>query len=334
MSLRIDFEGYLRKNFKLVNKKPPLVSVIINGDEDTIRLLNVPVKLQMAERLQAILRLSEKQCAEVLPLLLYTAPMKQMVYECDFDTVILLAVLRICEENFHEQLLLAMTWNRVDMAANYIFTTKQKWADDLLEKAMIVALREDNVSFVKLFLDNGLYLNTFLTIDCLERLYNSNSGLNTIFDYVMEAAGMKQQPDSLYKLTDIGVVIERLMGTNFRSQYCTHAFRVNYKKYMEESSIKLEMKRKPMTRLGHMTERRRYQKAVVKTGHFEQPYSELFLWAVLTLRPNLLEFIWERCDHVLAECLVAEKLLYAMIDEVEQGEIDSELLEALNRKAE
>uniref|UniRef100_A0A5S6Q8S9 LSDAT_euk domain-containing protein n=1 Tax=Trichuris muris TaxID=70415 RepID=A0A5S6Q8S9_TRIMR len=387
MALRIDFEGYLRKKFKLVNKKPPLVSVVINGDEDTIRyayncvsvepripmvicegsgrasdiisfsyrmyqengLLNVPVKLQIVERLHGILRLSEKQSTEILPLLLYTASMKQMIniflmfdqYECDFDTVILLAVLRICEENVREQLLLAMTWNRVDMAANYIFTKKQKWSDDLLEKAMLAALKEDNVNFVKLFLDNGLYLNAFLTIDCLERLYNSTSGPNTVFEYVMEAAGAKQRPDSSYRLIDIGEAIERLMGTNFRSQYCTHTFRMTYKKYMEESSTTQALKCKPMTHLGRMNERRKYQRSdylltedTVKTGHFEQPYSELFLWAVLTVRPNLLEFTWERCDHVLAECLVAEKLLYAMITELEQAEIDSELLEALNRKAE
>ncbi|CDW57881.1 Ion trans domain containing protein [Trichuris trichiura] len=276
MSLRIDFEGYLRKNFKLVNKKPPLVSVIINGDEDTIRYAYNCVSTE--PRIPMVVCEGSGRASDIISF---------SYHFLMFPLIILLAVLRICEENFHEQLLLAMTWNRVDMAANYIFTTKQKWADDLLEKAMIVALREDNVSFVKLFLDNGLYLNTFLTIDCLERLYNSVTFSNI----------PKCMLYSLYKLTDIGVVIERLMGTNFRSQYCTHAFRTNYKKYMEVRERFIQ----PLCQVI-------FSEAVVKTGHFEQPYSELFLWAVLTLRPNLLEFIWERCDYVHFRSLAVELL--------------------------
>lgn len=45
----------------------------------------------------------------------------------------------------------------------------------MLERAMINALLEEQVEFVKLLLEKGINMQTFLTIDRLEDLYNSVS---------------------------------------------------------------------------------------------------------------------------------------------------------------
>ena len=44
-----------------------------------------------------------------------------------------------------------------------------------LEQAMMDALISDRVDFVKLLLENGVSMHTFLTIDRLEELYNTVS---------------------------------------------------------------------------------------------------------------------------------------------------------------
>ena len=94
-----------------------------------------------------------------------------------------------------EQLSLALTWNRCDIAKKEIFQdgeravhlsdcilgadwmlfdiSGQEWPAGALERAMLEALENDRVDFVRLLLENGVNMNKFLTISRLEVLYNS-----------------------------------------------------------------------------------------------------------------------------------------------------------------
>jgi len=49
----------------------------------------------------------------------------------------------------------------------------QEWQKGALENAMLQALENDRVDFVRVLLDNGVNMNKFLTIAKLEHLYNS-----------------------------------------------------------------------------------------------------------------------------------------------------------------
>jgi hypothetical protein len=70
------------------------------------------------------------------------------------------------------QLKLALKWNRVDIARNYIFKQDIIWQAGELDDIMYVAINEDKVDFVELLLENNFNLRSFLTSRCLLKLYN------------------------------------------------------------------------------------------------------------------------------------------------------------------
>jgi hypothetical protein len=76
------------------------------------------------------------------------------------------------KNNFDENLSLALKWNRIDIAKDYIFTGKEISAQ-LLGNLMEMALLENKSDFVSLFLDNDIQLGKFLTVKRLKNLYNA-----------------------------------------------------------------------------------------------------------------------------------------------------------------
>ena len=72
-----------------------------------------------------------------------------------------------------EQLSLALTWNRSDIAKKEIFTYGQDWPEGVLDNAMQEALELDRVDFVRLLLDQGVNMHKFLAVERLEELYNT-----------------------------------------------------------------------------------------------------------------------------------------------------------------
>ncbi|CAG5125692.1 unnamed protein product [Candidula unifasciata] len=71
------------------------------------------------------------------------------------------------------QLMLAMTWNRADIAQEEIFREDVNWSEESLESFLTTALIEDKIEFVKLLLNNGIIMQEYLTTQRLETLYNS-----------------------------------------------------------------------------------------------------------------------------------------------------------------
>lgn len=89
------------------------------------------------------------------------------------DHAILTALLKGQRLSATDQLSLALTWNRPDIARSDIFTYGRDWPSGVLEAAMMEALQNDSVEFVKLLLENGVQMDKFLTFQRLEDLYNS-----------------------------------------------------------------------------------------------------------------------------------------------------------------
>jgi transient receptor potential cation channel subfamily M protein 3 len=94
----------------------------------------------------------------------------------ELDQTIITALFRSQHLTPSEQLSLALTWNRVDIARTEIFVYGQEWAHGALDEAMMQALDHDRIDFVKLLLENGVSMKKFLTIPRLEELYNTKSG--------------------------------------------------------------------------------------------------------------------------------------------------------------
>lgn len=100
------------------------------------------------------------------------------------DQTILTALFKSQHLSPPEQLSLALTWNRVDIARSEIFVYGQEWPHGALDDAMMQALEHDRIDFVKLLLENGVSMKKFLTIPRLEELYNTKHGPANTLGYV------------------------------------------------------------------------------------------------------------------------------------------------------
>ncbi len=76
------------------------------------------------------------------------------------------------KERYQAQLKLAMTWNRVDIARDFILTDELKDKIGSLDEFMFEAILDDKLEFVKMFMDNGFSLKGFVTYRLMLKLYN------------------------------------------------------------------------------------------------------------------------------------------------------------------
>ncbi|PAV69075.1 hypothetical protein WR25_21949 [Diploscapter pachys] len=152
----------------------------------------------------------------------------------DVDHAILTALLKGQNLSAADQLSLALAWNRVDIARSDIFTVGQEWSQSALHSAMLEALIHDRVDFVRLLLENGVNMQRFLTFDKLESLYNTDKGpTNTLYYIARDVVRIRRGYH--YILPHIGLVIEKLMGNAYKSQYTTHGFKKKYSQFMDKN---------------------------------------------------------------------------------------------------
>uniref|UniRef100_A0A669BRF2 Transient receptor potential cation channel, subfamily M, member 4a n=1 Tax=Oreochromis niloticus TaxID=8128 RepID=A0A669BRF2_ORENI len=74
---------------------------------------------------------------------------------------------------YSDELKLAVTWNRVDIAKSELFNSDIQWKYEDLEDSMTDALINDKPQFVRLFAENGLNIVDYLNYGRLESLYRS-----------------------------------------------------------------------------------------------------------------------------------------------------------------
>ncbi|RTG89411.1 transient receptor potential cation channel subfamily M member 3, partial [Schistosoma bovis] len=96
-----------------------------------------------------------------------------MNHSNDLDLAILYSLIKT-SSNLDKQLELAFTWKRSDIARDIIFQQGNQFDQVTLEYFMLEALKKDELDFVKIFLYNGVSMNTFLTVDRLSILYNNS----------------------------------------------------------------------------------------------------------------------------------------------------------------
>ena len=107
--------------------------------------------------------------------------------EGEIDVAILQALLKaksknvINENSIQSQLRLALKWNRIDIAKNFILTDENKEKMGSLDNLMFTAIKDDRFEFVDLFLESGFSLKPFLTFRVLLKLYNEVFFNETIF---------------------------------------------------------------------------------------------------------------------------------------------------------
>ncbi|XP_014259871.1 transient receptor potential cation channel trpm [Cimex lectularius] len=251
----------------------------------------------------------------------------------EFDQTILTALFKSQHLSPSEQLSLALTWNRVDIAQSEIFIYGQEWPAGALDEAMMQALEHDRIDFVKLLLENGVSMRKFLTIPRLEELYNTKQGPSNTLGYILRDVRPHIPRGYVYTLHDIGLVINKLMGGAFRSQYTRRKFRLIYAKVMKKSP---HVHRNSSSFIRYYGNTNLTLSLLAETlpaskemPLFDYPFNELMTWAVLTKRQEMALLMWQHGEEALAKALVACKLYKAMAHEAAEDDLETEIYEEL-----
>ncbi|XP_049543421.1 transient receptor potential cation channel trpm isoform X3 [Anopheles darlingi] len=253
----------------------------------------------------------------------------------ELDQTILTALFKSQHLSPPEQLSLALTWNRVDIARTEIFVYGQEWPLGALDEAMMQALEHDRIDFVKLLLENGVSMRKFLTIPRLEELYNTKHGPANTLGYILRDVRPHIPKGYVYTLHDIGLVINKLMGGAYRSYYTRRKFRPIYAKVMN-SYVNTHRKPSTFQRSAGINSMSLVAGLVPVTADmalFEFPFNELLIWAVLTKRQQMALLMWTHGEEALAKSLVACKLYKAMAHEAADDDLDTEIYEELRSYA-
>ncbi|XP_031782186.1 transient receptor potential cation channel trpm isoform X6 [Nasonia vitripennis] len=261
----------------------------------------------------------------------------------ELDQTILTALFKSQQLSPAEQLSLALIWNRVDIARSEIFVYGQKWPPGALEQSMMQALQHDRIDFVKLLLENGVSMRKFLSIPRLEELYNTKEGPSNTLGYILRDVRPHIPRGYMYTLHDIGLVINKLMGGAYRSQYTRKEFRFLYTRVMKRSggyqqhhahrnSCAIALNSRSFSGSGGKSTMSLLAEtipATQETALFDYPYNELLIWSVLTKRQHMALLMWQHGEEALAKALVALKLYKAMAHEAAEDDLETEVYDEL-----
>lgn len=190
----------------------------------------------------------------------------------------------------------------------------------ILEEKMFDALSQDKVEFVQLLLEYGVNLNKFLTFKRLQDLYNCKKGpSNTLILIVKDVV---KKIDSNYKISllDIGLVVEKLVGSGYVSEYSKREFK---------SRFLNNFNNKNNTMVTNNNNNKSENEDI-----FKYPYNELLIWAVLMKRHKMAMFVCKRGEETLAKALVACKLNKSLAREAELDDLESEVSDEFKKYAE
>ena len=145
-----------------------------------------------------------------------------------------------------------------------------------------------------------------------------------------------------YTLLDIGLVINQLMGSGYCSTYVRRKFRNEYTHAQTTTKSKTVVTfASNTTNNGDLKaptlfeKLRKGSKATVTDSagshspyeqrdsivpnnhlddiHFEYPFSELMIWAVLTKRQPMARLMWQHGEQAMAKALVASRLYQGLL---------------------
>ncbi|XP_071763453.1 transient receptor potential cation channel subfamily M member 4-like isoform X1 [Centroberyx gerrardi] len=245
----------------------------------------------------------------------------------DFDTVLLKALVGASKQRmsvdaspYTEELKLAVTWNRVDIAKSELFNGDIHWRYEDLEDSMTDALVNNKPQFVRLFTENGLNILDYLTYGRLESLYRSvadgtlayqllqrrlaerqgTSGsvhsLGNLLDSTAKAtAGNTQSgPAKELSLFEVSRVLEILIG-----DVC-HPF------YFSALGLEhISSKRRALRRASKLLR----GDCLYRDQRCLFPWASLFIWAVLQNRSEMAVFFWEMAGESVLSALSGCKML-------------------------
>ncbi|KAM4846622.1 transient receptor potential cation channel subfamily M member 5 [Thomomys bottae] len=227
------------------------------------------------------------------------------------DTVILKALVKACKshsqeaQDYLDELKLAVAWDRVDIAKSEIFSGDVEWKSRDLEEVMMDALVSNKPDFVRLFVDSGADMADFLTYGRLQQLYRSVSSKSLLFSLLqrkheegrLTLAGLSAQQareppkgPPAFSLHEVSRLLKDFLQDACRGLY-------QDRRVAEKGSAKRPTGQKWLLDL---------------TQKSEDPWRDLFLWAVLQNRHEMATYFWAMGQEGVAAALAACKIIKDM----------------------
>ncbi|KAM9837818.1 transient receptor potential cation channel subfamily M member 4-like [Aulostomus maculatus] len=242
----------------------------------------------------------------------------------DFDTVLLKALVGASKQRasvnhspYNEELKLAVTWNRVDIAKSELFNGDIQWRYEDLEDSMTDALINDKPQFVRLFTENGLNILEYLTYGRLESLYRSVADGTLLYQLLQRrlverlgtaatpslvqdsnnkgtVANLQSGPVSELSLFEVSGVLELLMGDVCQPFYFEALG-------LEQSTSK----RRALRRASKLLR----GDCLYRERRCLFPWASLFVWAILQNRSEMATLFWEMAGESVLSALSGCKML-------------------------
>uniref|UniRef100_A0A3Q4HCC4 Transient receptor potential cation channel subfamily M member 4-like n=1 Tax=Neolamprologus brichardi TaxID=32507 RepID=A0A3Q4HCC4_NEOBR len=294
----------------------PAVPSSGEGNSEALKAPNVDLKDRVAERFKKHFPSeteTDKLVEQVSALSIYQNRHLITVYHGehespnDFDTVLLKTLVGASKQQssaeanpYTDELKLAVTWNRVDIAKTELFNGDIQWKYEDLEDSMTDALINDKPQFVRLFIENGLNILEYLSYGRLETLYRSVPDGSLLYQLLQrclaERLAIVEQQNSSSKVTlfEVSEVLEQLMGDVCQPFYYK-ALGLQF-----TSSKRTSLKRASKVLRG---------RCIYQDLPCPHPWPSLFLWAVLQNRSEMALYFWEMAGEPVLSALGGCKIL-------------------------
>ncbi|XP_028726732.1 transient receptor potential cation channel subfamily M member 5 [Peromyscus leucopus] len=242
----------------------------------------------------------------------------------DLDTVILKALVKACKshsqeaQDYLDELKLAVAWDRVDIAKSEIFSGDVEWKSCDLEEVMTDALVSNKPDFVRLFVDSGADMAEFLTYGRLQQLYHSVSPKSLLFELLQ-----RKHEEGRLTLAGLGAQQARELPVGLPA-FSLHEVSRVLKDFLHDAC-------RGFYQDGRRLEERRPtgQKWLPDLNRkSEDPWRDLFLWAVLQNRYEMATYFWAMGQEGVAAALAACKIIKEMSHLEKEAEVARTMREA------
>ncbi|PIK52408.1 putative transient receptor potential cation channel subfamily M member 1 isoform X1 [Apostichopus japonicus] len=242
----------------------------------------------------------------------------------DLDHAILLALLKAEATSPLEQMSLALSWQRADIAKSKILNDTVAWEWSSLYSCITTACIKNQVDFLSLFLEHGVIMKEYLTVATLRGLYNHasrNSFLRTFSGRLSD-----RKPNDRIYLSDIARIVHALIGAHDVQLYkYDRRLKACITLIMTSSclagtgivhSAQEEYLQTDDSQFGLLTTTGPNALTIAKLAnpgmHFDQPFRELFIWAVLNEKLEMAEFFWKESEDAVSSAVAASAMLTQM----------------------
>ncbi|XP_055987569.1 transient receptor potential cation channel subfamily M member 5 [Sorex fumeus] len=233
----------------------------------------------------------------------------------ELDTVILKALVKACKSHsqdprdYLDELKLAVAWDRVDVAKSELFGGDVEWQSRHLEEVLMDALMGDKPEFVRLFVDHGADVTDFLTYARLQQLYRA-APRNSL------AAALLRRKHEEGRLTLAGLGAQHPREPPAGAPaFSLHDVARLLKDFLHDACRGLYQvgRGDACVQERGVARRTPSQKWQLDLGQrSEQPWRDLFLWAVLLQRHPMATYFWAMGQEGVAAALAACKILKEM----------------------